>query len=150
MPGLLPSLFFLVLGIGLIVISIVNRQRAKRAQNWPVVPSTVLNSEVRKRQQYDSDSASGRTTYEPVVNYQYSVMGSLYNGSRVSFGDKKTSRKKAEEIVARYPAGTEVNAHYNPDKVEESVLETAANGSIGNLVSGLLLIVLAVAVFFLL
>ncbi|HOW91790.1 MAG TPA: DUF3592 domain-containing protein [Anaerolineaceae bacterium] len=150
MPGFLPSLFFLVLGIGLIVISIVNRQRAKRAQNWPVVPATILNSEVRKRQQYDSDSTSGRTTYEPVVNYQYSVMGSLYNGSRVSFGDKKTSRKKAEEIVARYPAGTEVNAHYNPDKVEDSVLETAASGSISNLVSGLLLIVLAVAVFFLL
>ncbi len=150
MPGFLPSLFFLVLGIGLIVISIVNRQRAKRAQNWPVVPATILNSEVRKRQQYDSDSTSGRTTYEPVVNYQYSVMGSLYNGSRVSFGDKKTSRKKAEEIVARYPAGTEVNAHYNPDKVEDSVLETAASGSISNLIFGILLIVLAVAVFFLL
>ena len=150
MPNFIASIFFLVMGIGLIVISLINRRRAKAALSWPVVPATVLNSEVRKRQQYDGDSSTGRTTYEPVVNYQYSVLGTLYNASRVSFGEKKTSRKKAGEIVARYPAGSEVKAHYNPEKVEEAVLETAARGSTGNLVFGILFIILAVAVFFLL
>ena len=150
MPNFIASIFFLVMGIGLIVISLINRRRAKAALGWPVVPATVLSSEVRKRQQYDGDSSTGRTTYEPVVNYQYSVMGTLYNASRVNFGEKKTSRKKAGEIVARYPAGSEVNAHYNPEKVEEAVLETAARGSTGNLVFGILFIILAVAVFFLL
>ena len=150
MPNFIASIFFLVLGIGLIVISLINRRRAKAALGWPVVPATVLNSEASKRKQYEGDSSTGRTNKEPAVNYQYSVMGTLYNASRVSFGEKKTSRKKAGEIVARYPAGSEVNAHYNPEKVEEAVLETAARGSTGNLVFGILFIILAVAVFFLL
>lgn len=150
MTGIIPSLFFLVLGIGFIIISLINRRRAKAALNWPVTPATVLNTEVRKHKDYDGDSSTGRTTYQPVVNYQYSIMGSLYNASRISFGDQKTSRKKAGEIIARYPAGTQVNAHYNPEKVEEAVLETAARGSTGNLIFGILFIIVAVAVFFLL
>lgn len=150
MPGFLPSLFFLVLGIGFIIISLITARRARATRNWPVAPATILSSEVHERHQYDSDRPSGRTTYEPVVKYQYTVMGSLHDGSRVSFGDKKTSRKKANEIVGLYPAGMQLNARYNPDKVEEAVLETTARGATGNLILGILFILIGVAIFFLL
>lgn len=146
MPDKLPSLLFFVLGVGLIIMSFVTRRKAKAALKWPVSPATIVSSEVRKRVTYDSDSSSNRTTYEPVVTYQYSVMGAPYDGSRISFGDKKTSRKKAAEIVARYPVGSQVNARYNPEKAEEVVLETTARGSTGNLIFGLLFLVLGVVV----
>lgn len=150
MTDLLPSLFFLVMGVGFIIVSLVTRRRAKATLNWPIAPATILSSEVREHHQYDSDRASGRTTYEPAVKYEYSVMGLLHTGSRISFGDKKTSRKKAGEIVAQYPVGMQVSARYNPEKVEETVLETSARGSTGNLIFGILFILIGVAVFILL
>ena len=147
MTSWLPVILFVVLGIFVIVQGILARKRAKETESWPTVPGTVLSSEVITSQRYDSDAPGHqRTTYTPSVNYQYSVMGQVYTSKRISFGEKNAGRKKCNEIVARYPAGSPVNVRYNPEKPDEAVLESSARGSTGNIILGI--VFFALAIFF--
>jgi len=136
MTDWLPGLAIILIGLVLLIMGIVARARAQRVQTWPLASATILHSEVKRQTRYDSDSHSRRTTYQPVVNYQYSVMGQAFTGNRVGFGNANVSSKKAYEIVGRYPPGAQVNVHYNPDKIQESALEATAHGSVFNIIFG--------------
>jgi hypothetical protein len=141
-------IIFFLLGVILVVMGIVTRLRAKRTESWPIASGTILSSSVSRRSQYDSDSNHTSTTYKPSIKYQYSVMGQLLNGSRVAMGSDTYNKKKANQIVERYPANSPVNVHYNPEKVGESVLETAANGSITNIILGVVFVVIGLFISF--
>lgn len=149
MTSWLPVIFFVVLGIFLIVQGVLARNRARETESWPMVPGTILSSEVVTSFEYDSDAPNNqRTKYTPSINYQYSVMGQVFTARRISFGDNSASRKKCKEIVARYPAGSPVNVRYNPEKPEEAVLETNAKGSKGNIILGIVFFILAIFFLF--
>jgi len=79
-----------------------------------------------------------------VVAYKYTIMGRDYTGSRIAFGSNTFTRKKSEEIIARYPVGQPVMVHYNPDKLEYAVLEAEAQGGTASLVVGIIFIVVGV------
>ncbi len=132
----LPGVAIGIFGLVLLILGIVARVRAQRVKTWPTAPATILHSEVKQHTSYNSKSRSRRTTYQPVVNYQYSVMGQPFNGDRVGFGNSGLSSRKAYEIVGRYPAGAQVNVHYNPDKIQESALEASALGNVLNIILG--------------
>ena len=146
----LPGSAVMLIGLVLLVLGILARARAKRVQTWPLAPATILHSEVKRQTRYDSDSHSRKTTYQPVVNYQYSVMGQPFTGNRVGFGNPNISNNKAYEIVGRYPPGAQVNVHYNPDKIQESALETSAHGSVFNIIMGAAMTLLGVIVLIIL
>jgi len=150
MTDWLPGLAVILIGLVLLIMGIVARVRAQRVQNWPLAPATILHSEVKRQTRYDSDSHSRKTTYQPVVNYQYSVMGQPFTGSRVGFGNANVSRKKAYEIVGRYPPGAIANVHYNPDKIQESALEATAHGSVFNIIIGAVMLFFGVIVLIIL
>jgi len=122
------GLVFLVLGVIFLIVGLVATKRAKAAQSWPSMPGTVVRSEVVRHESTDEDGSSS-VSYEPVVEYEYSVMGQPFTARRIAFGANTFHYKKAAEIAARYPAGGRVNVYYNPDKPKDAVLETTASGS---------------------
>lgn len=121
------GLVFLLLGIIFLIVGLVAMKRAKAAQSWPSIPGTVNRTDVVKHEDSDSEGNSS-VTYEPVVEYSYSVMGQPFSGKRIAFGTNRYNYKKAEEIVTRYQVGSRVNVYYNPDKPKDAVLETVAAG----------------------
>jgi Protein of unknown function (DUF3592) len=60
------------------------------------------------------------------VTYAYEVNGTSYESSRIRFGQGRTRfRSQAEELVGRYPAGSDVDVHYNPADPGVAVLDTS-------------------------
>lgn len=127
MAGLIVGFVLLFIGLIFLVIGLVALKRAKTAQSWPAIPGTVLSSTVVEHISTDSEGSTS-TSYEPKVEYQYSVMGQPYTAKRIAFGANSFPYNKAAEIAARYPVGSQVNVHYNPDKVKDATLETNASG----------------------
>lgn len=126
MIALFFGLALLLVGIPLLIVGIVSRKRAKAALSWPTIKGEVLSSTVV--QHTDNESEYSSTSYEPVVEYQYSLMGQAYTGRRIAYGANSFNLKKAQEIAAKYPVGTPVTVHYNPEKPGDCTLETSASG----------------------
>jgi hypothetical protein len=121
------GLVFLVIGVIFLIVGLVATKRAKAAQTWPSMPGTVVRSEVVRHESTDEDGSSS-VTFEPVVEYNYSVMGQPFTGKRIAFGANRFNYNKAAEIAARYVVGARPAVYYNPDKPKDSVLETSASG----------------------
>lgn len=104
--------------------------KAKAAESWPGAGGRVVSSQVVEEESTDRE---GHTTtwYNPVVTYAYSVGGRELTSRRLRFGNyRKSSRKKAEAMLAPYPVGATPMVRYNPEKPEECVLETVKPGPI--------------------
>ncbi len=64
------------------------------------------------------------TRYYPVVEFEYSVDGTSFQGDRVYFGMQPTiHRSTAEDISRRYSVGRNVPVFYDPEDAQNSVLE---------------------------
>ncbi|MBV9929390.1 MAG: DUF3592 domain-containing protein [Alphaproteobacteria bacterium] len=102
--------------------------KAKAAETWPTAPGRVVSCRVDVEESEDND---GNTTtwYNPVVTYGYAVAGRELQGTRLRFGNyRSSSRRKAEAALAPYTEGTAPLVRYNPEKPEECVLETRKPG----------------------
>ena len=100
--------------------------KARASETWPTAMGKVTRSEVIVEEDKDGE---GSTWYNPVVAYAYNVAGETVEGSRIRFANmRRGSRKKAEEILARYSAGETVTVRYNPEKPNEAVLESQKPG----------------------
>jgi hypothetical protein len=98
----------------------------RESEGWIPVVGLVTASNVNELPG-DENSTS---TYEPIITYTYQVMGKSYEGSQISFGSKGVtygSHKKAEKVVARYPAGSQPAIHYDPADPSLAVLERKFN-----------------------
>ncbi len=137
MFGLLFGAILLIIGIPFVIIGQISTKRSKAAQTWPSVPGTIVRSEVVTHTDYDSeDNAS--TSYEPVVAYQYSVMGQEMTGSRIAYGANRFSYKKCAEICSKYPVGSQTMVHYNPEKITDTTLEVIARGGKAFTIAGII------------
>lgn len=123
---------FLWGGVGLLLFGLMqlfwggwNWWHADRASHWPEVPGVVESSEVHLEQH------SGGISYRPVVVYRYRVDGVWYRSSRYDYNVSVANRSQAEaqEIVDRYPAGTEVTVYHDPNDPGDAVLNPGAEGS---------------------
>ena len=91
------------------------------------------------------DSKSQRSSYKAVIEFRYTVDGHEYHNSVGKSGGSKSS---AEEEVARYPAGTEVEVHYDPKKPTASGLEVDTEMMLtGNRSLIVALVLFAVAIY---
>jgi len=116
-------------GAGLIssvmmLVAIAQWMRVASARRWPVVPGTVLESQVVK-----SRNSHGAWSCRPVVTYRYQVAAQIYQNDLLAFGARSLSQggaaaeKRAQETVARYPVACQVEVHHHPDDPAQSVLE---------------------------
>ena len=104
--------------------------KAKEAESWPSALGRVVSSEVRIE---ESSDRNGGTTiwYNPVVTYSYTAAGRQLQGSRLRFGNpRSTNRTKADQAIAPYAVGSSPAVRYNPQRPEECVLETVKPGPI--------------------
>lgn len=106
-----------------------SRRQASAAGNWPSAAGQVTAVSIHTQTNYSSEGAPS-VSYQPVVEYDYTVIGTPYHGSRVAFGADSFGRRQAEGVLAKYPPGTSVTVYYNPDKPEEAVLEKSAQGTL--------------------
>jgi hypothetical protein len=95
---------------------------------FPTVTGSVVSSVVREEVHEDNDKETGYSRsvrYVPVIRYSYSVGGSPYENDRYAVLDQPGSSNSsiAQAIVDRYPKGTAVTVHYNPDSPGDSFLD---------------------------
>ena len=86
-----------------------------------------------------------------MIVYEYEVAGVVFKGSRIaqSPGINRGVPDFAEQVVKRYPSGSEVDVRFNPKRPGESVLEPRVPlGWIFVLVIALALIGLAGRIFY--
>lgn len=71
------------------------------------------------------EGEEGTRIYEPNVAYRYFLDGREIVAQRIRMGGVFgfSWRGPAESLVRRYPTGTGVTIAYNPDKLDEAVLE---------------------------
>jgi len=98
-------------------------QNSLASTRWPSVSGVITTSQVAHHQSQDPNSID--TQYEADITYEYTVDGRKLTGHTVGFGDIASSdRRPAEAAVARYPVGTKVTVHYDPENPEIAALET--------------------------
>ena len=121
--------------------------KARASESWPVTTGKVVSSQVRIEESSDRDGGT-TTWYNPIVAYTYTVAGTERRGSRLRFGNpRSSSRKKAEAAIAPYPAGATITVRYNPGNPEECVLETRKPGPTYLIMSAVGLVFIAIALF---
>jgi hypothetical protein len=82
-----------------------------------------------------------------VVEYAYGVGGRDYHSTRLSFGAKTAgSQASAEAQAARYPEGSQVMVHYDPNNPSNAVLEVKVAHDVAFIVVAL--VFFGVAIFF--
>lgn len=136
------GLFFMVIGGVFIVSGARSRKQAESAQEWPSAAGRILSTDIHERVQSAGETGP-RRTYEPVVEYEFSLMGAPMRGNRLSFGHKRfNTRRKAEAVLGQYQPGAIITVYYDPQDPSQSVLEREASGSMTYLVMGIIFLVL--------
>jgi hypothetical protein len=98
------------------------RDRARGMARWPSVRGRVTAGAVVAGTTFDD----GSPAYYPVITYRYVVAGREYEGKRrtlINVGVGGLLRGAAQQVVARYPVGSEVTVFYDPANPGEAVLE---------------------------
>ncbi len=114
---------FVAVGIGLSIWGWNVLQNARVSESWPTTTGEILSSNVR----IDDDDEG--TSYFGDVTFRYVVADLPYTSDNVSFGQYGGNRSHAEEIVAKYPVGSQVTVYYDPNEVETAVLEPGVTWS---------------------
>lgn len=123
----------IVVGTVLLVVFGHQAIQAVRSSSWPTVEGMVTESTV-----VQSTGRRNRKTDIPQITYRYSVDGIEYVGTRLFFasqypeswttGAKWTTDTK--EYIARYPLGTLLRVHYDPEDAATSVIEAGLTSAI--------------------
>lgn len=137
----------LLFGIGFSIYGFYSLQDALNSKTWPSVDGKIISSEIKTR----ISSTSTKNEYEPIIRYEYSVEGKIYISDKILFGSAIYLRKKvAENFLNNYKVGKKVQAFYNPNNPNISVLEPGANWDAYKiLLFGLGFIIISLIIFFL-
>ncbi|MBN1937335.1 MAG: DUF3592 domain-containing protein [Anaerolineae bacterium] len=119
-----------------------------RMSVWPGVGGVMTAARLEERREEVSRSDGPTRTvvsFEPLVEYHYTVDGKDYIGRRISPADKQYARPLAQKVLDRYPVGAQVQVHYDPRNPDEAFLEINMGwGGIGLLLAGGALIAAAI------
>jgi hypothetical protein len=126
---------FILVGIILIAFGLFTMRRETQSSHWPGVEGKIISSQVKVTDMSD------RIDYKAEIEYEYTVNGQTYRGTRLSVDPSYVpSRSYAEGITQRYPVGRVVTVYYDPDNFAVAVLEKG--------IQGRMLILLVVGAFF--
>lgn len=111
-------------GLGLLLLFdyVVSNLVAGASRFWPSVQGQIVLSQIMRST--DTSNGHSSTTYEPKVQYTYTVNGIVYQGHRIGFGMTVSgSREEAEQALKPYPVGAACMIYYGPKNPAVSVLE---------------------------
>ena len=126
------GVFLILMGFWLYRRRARDHAKAEAALTWPRARARVTASSVRVTTETSSgaDASVDNTYYIPQVWFAYEVGGTSYQGSRISYAElKSVFRKKADDLVAKYPVGAEPEVAYDPANPAESVIELGTKGT---------------------
>jgi hypothetical protein len=129
------GLFAILFGGVFLFNGLRGRQQSDASRGWPTAPGRVTAAVMHTRTNFSSDGAP-TVSYQPVVDYDYAVIGAPYHASRIAFGADSFGRRQAEAVLAKYPPGSAVRVYYNPEKPDEAVLEQSAKGTLVFMIVG--------------
>ena len=95
--------------------------QARRAARWPQAGGRITKSEVAATRHKSMGEATAVTNL-PAVEYEFSVKGRKFTGTRIAIGDD-TGGANTEATLAHYPVGAAVMVYYDPDDPGNCVLE---------------------------
>ena len=111
---------------------------------WLTTSGTITRSDLGSRT--EPGKSEDRTSYWPIVEYQFVVEGETFEGSNITLDGTRsgphigTGEKQAKEVLARYQMHSGVDVHYDPSDPTASTLETGVAAT--NLILPVLSIVL--------
>lgn len=118
------GMLLLLAGTGLLGAGLWTIGRSVMTKSWPTAPGVVVSSEIDVRDGRSDVDEVPVTTYHPAVHYAYDVDGRRYVGERITCGDFGSTDLGGRRAVAeRYPLGSTVTVHYDPDAPQLAVLE---------------------------
>lgn len=109
--------------------------QGRRAESWPTTAGTIAASKIVE-EEVRARRARGTISHAEIT-YRYRVDGRDYTSDRIRFAVNPT-RDDARLYVERFPARSEVDVYYNPNKPSEAVLE--AGHPVSTLVTALSLV----------
>jgi hypothetical protein len=116
------SVFALCFGLAALILFLAARRRGRQAQGWPTVAGRVVKSEVEEFR--DRTGGSSSLSYRAAVEFAYQVRGRDYRSNQIKLGVAVSGTKAAaEKVTAKYPAGSAVTVHYDPDNPGTAALE---------------------------
>lgn len=138
------SLLALALGIFLVVVGLRYVSGGGKVGKWALADGRILSAEIAERESMDAESKMVSRT--PIIRYEYEVEGKRYESQRVSnVGLTSNWSPEIDELLGRYPAGSEVWVFYDPSDPSSAVLEPVAKlPDYARIMVGLLLIVLGI------
>ena len=126
LSAVIMGVVLILAGIGLVAFMRRRHALVRASRAWPVVPGTVLESEVRR---YGHSVETGRRYY-PAVRYRYEVEGRSYVGKRLYFDEMAwSSRSSAARLAHKHPPGATVTVRYDPDDPARALLEPGLSGA---------------------
>jgi hypothetical protein len=128
--GVLMSLVFIAIGLGLLYYARSVSAKAQQSLSWPQAEGVIAHSAVLRQMQQNS-SSTNVATYKADVVYRYKVQGRDYSSERLTLADFSSTAGRAQGIVDRYADGAPVTVYYNPVDPSDSVLERGATSGIG-------------------
>ena len=126
-------------GLAVLLFFFSARRTSKQAQSWPSVRGKIVRSEVESYREV----RDGRTTtmYRPAVEFAYQVHGREFHANQIKLNMTVSGGQGyAEKVVAKYPAGREVDVHYDPANPSNAALENPTGAT-------WLLLIIALAMF---
>jgi hypothetical protein len=93
--------------------------RAFRSRHWPVGAGEIVHSQLE-----DIPTMHG-THKKAKVRYAYTIAGERRESKTIAFGvcNESIGRGSARKAVERYPKGSQVRVHYNPERPQVCCLE---------------------------
>lgn len=129
----------------LLLATVVKLREVWRCRNWLTTSGRIVTSKVESRPCTGVGEKAGTMGNFPLVTFEYTVRGRLFQGSRISVGEQAAD-VGVESMLDKYPQGAEVDVYYNPDDPEESVLERDLPPDFAKAIGGLLFFVVACAI----
>ncbi|MGA0332907.1 MAG: DUF3592 domain-containing protein [Kiritimatiellia bacterium] len=115
------SLPFTGVGLFMLVLMVRTLNQSAVMSEWPTVPATILEAELKIHRSSDGQSE------QAVARYEYRWEGRTYEGNKVSLGmgaDNVGSfqERKANTLIHAQRNGRTVSLHVNPENPAESIL----------------------------
>jgi hypothetical protein len=107
------------MGAFFVYLLLIGVQRAKETRAWTETDCVISKSEVVEARR----SPNSPPAFRAVVEYEYTIGGEQFLGTKVKRVDGATSHvKRAEEVVEKYPLGARISCWVDPEDPERAVL----------------------------
>ncbi|MEM9409830.1 MAG: DUF3592 domain-containing protein [Planctomycetota bacterium] len=98
------------------------------AKAWKTATANIIDSRIER---HDSDDGPKFTAE---FEYEYSVEGLLFKNDRYDFLNTQGNRSSAQKLIAKYPIGTELKIHFDPNNPQNSVIDREVDLKIENII----------------